>query len=447
MSTSPPTESVVAPDFICECEPSSRSACAGEHSGYHEGKLYCVLHLPQAKKSAFKNVFEKKLENKDFDFRGVWFPDELSLTKFRFTGPAYFNNAHFNAAVDFSDTNFSEVTHFWGTTFVAGVDFRGARFSEVHFRLAKFNETARFSDARFNGDAYFRFASFSKTADFRFARFKNVNFGGAQFYSSVHFTGCEFGAASFRFALFEDHVRFAGRQQSPVFTNASSLDLQFARIEKRDRLSFHTITLRPHWFINVDAREFEFVNVEWDWRSVNDEIKSRKTKRISSPYRMLAIACRNLGVNAEENHRYEEASKFRYMAMDARRLEHWRGLDFRSLSWWYWLASGYGERVLRALIVLIGIFIVSAALYTQVGFSRWEPRAASESDLATKRDEVGAPMPWSRALNYSGSVMTFQRPEPRPATPAAHTIVLLETILGPLQAALLALAIRRKFMR
>jgi uncharacterized protein (DUF433 family) len=42
--------------------------------------------------------------------------------------------------------------------------------------------------------------------------------------------------------------------------------------------------------------------------------------------------------------------------------------------------------------------------------------------------------------------MTFQKPEPRPATPAAQTVVLLETILGPVQAALLALAIRRKFM-
>jgi hypothetical protein len=48
---------------------------------------------------------------------------------------------------------------------------------------------------------------------------------------------------------------------------------------------------------------------------------------------------------------------------------------------------------------------------------------------------------------YSAAVMTFQRPDPRPATTAAHTVVLLQTILGPLQAALLALAIRRKFMR
>lgn len=43
--------------------------------------------------------------------------------------------------------------------------------------------------------------------------------------------------------------------------------------------------------------------------------------------------------------------------------------------------------------------------------------------------------------------MTLQKPEPRPETTEAQTLVALETVLGPLQAALLALAIRRKFTR
>lgn len=112
------------------------------------------------------------------------------------------------------------------------------------------------------------------------------------------------------------------------------------------------------------------------------------------------------------------------------------------------MASGYGERVAQAFLVLLGILLLSAVLYNHVGFARWEPRVASESDVfSAKRDEVGAPLTFGRALTYSAAVMTFQKPEPRPATAAAQTIVLLETILGPVQAALLALAIRRKFMR
>lgn len=248
--------------------------------------------------------------------------------------------------------------------------------------------------------------------------------------------------------MFGDHVLFAKGDRATVFSNTSSLDLQFARIEKPEHFSFHTLTARPSWFVNVDARNFEFINVDWIRRSIQDEIESLKSSGLSSPYRIFAIACRNLAVNAEEYHRYEEASGFRYMAMDARRLEHFRGFAVWRLSWWYWLASGYGERVLRAAVVLLGILLLSAVLYTQVGFARWEPRITSEPEAATaKRDETGAPLKLARVLTYSAAVMTFQRPEPRPATTTAQIIVLLETILGPVQAALLALAIRRKFMR
>ncbi len=105
------------------------------------------------------------------------------------------------------------------------------------------------------------------------------------------------------------------------------------------------------------------------------------------------------------------------------------------------------ERMLRALVVLLGILFLFALLYHQVGFVRWEPRLASEPDaVAAKRDKVGAPLECGRALAYSAGVMMLQKPEPRPATPAAQFFVILETILGPVQAALLALAIRRKFM-
>jgi hypothetical protein len=136
------------------------------------------------------------------------------------------------------------------------------------------------------------------------------------------------------------------------------------------------------------------------------------------------------------------------MALDAERLETWHGFDFRRLNWWYWVASGYGERPFQALLVLFGILLLFGLLYTQVGFARWEPRLASEADaMVAKKDEDGAPLKLSRALTYSAAVMTLQRPDPKPATTAAQTLVLFETILGPVQAALLALAIRRKFMR
>jgi hypothetical protein len=226
------------------------------------------------------------------------------------------------------------------------------------------------------------------------------------------------------------------------------LSLEHAWIKKPEHMSFHAISLKPSWFVRVDARRFEFIDVNWQLPWIEQEIEALRVRDNPYPHRTLSIAQRGLAVNAEENHRYEEASRFRYVAMDTMRLEAWLGLAPWKLSWWYWLASGYGERPFQALMVLVCILLLSGLLYTRVGFARWEPRMAAEADVATaKKDDVGAPLRFNRALTYSAGVMTLQKPEPRPATTAAQTVVLLETILGPVQAALLALAIRRKFMR
>jgi hypothetical protein len=133
------------------------------------------------------------------------------------------------------------------------------------------------------------------------------------------------------------------------------------------------------------------------------------------------------------------------MAMDARRLERWRGFAFWTLGWWYWLASGYGERVWRAFAVLIVIWLLSAVLYVSLGYPNGE--MWSKPEKPTAEEQYKETHKWSSAILYSAGVMTLQKPEPRPATNAAQGLVMLETILGPVQAALLALAIRRKFMR
>jgi hypothetical protein len=451
-------------DFVCDCEEWMRTACTGEpFYKEHEGKRYCVLHFPGKEKSSiFRTILQKKRDKPDFNFRGVWFPDDVTSSEFDlsagvdfrcaiFSADASFNSATFGAYADFRSAIFSADVSFRSATFSADVSFRSATFrahasfrsatfcANVCLSLATFNHAASFSSATFNADADFLSATFSAHAAFRSAVFRaDASFSSATFRAD----------ASFSSATFAGHVTFAGDKERLVFADTSSLDLQFARIEKPDHVSFQTLRLRPHWFVRVDPRKFQLTNVDWDRRSINEEIRSLDSRGVSSPHRLLAIACGHLAVNAEDDNRYEEASRFRYMAMDARRREKWRGFAFWSLSWWYWLASGYGERVFKAFLVLLSIWLLAGLLYTQVGFARLEPKMASETDVAVaRRDDVGAPLKFSRALTYSAGVITLQKPEPRPATTAAQTIVLFETILGPVQAALLALAIRRKFMR
>jgi hypothetical protein len=48
---------------------------------------------------------------------------------------------------------------------------------------------------------------------------------------------------------------------------------------------------------------------------------------------------------------------------------------------------------------------------------------------------------------YSLRTGTLQKPDPQPTTKFAKILVATESIVVPLQAALLALAIRRRFMR
>lgn len=475
MPTSPTTEAPAA--FVCDCDSAVRSACDGlPFYKKREGKRYCVLHYPGKDKSAaFDEALERKLEAADYDFKGVWFPDEVDFFQRTFAKPANFRLATFSARVNFDSAIFRASALFHSTEFGADANFdsvwfdEGAQFdaatfgAKANFDSSKFGAGAGFVSATFGAEASFDNTAFGARVSFASAAFgAGANFHYAEFHAEAFFYSVMFGArasfdratfrakADFSYATFKDYVMFAGTERVPAFSRESSLNLQFARSDRPDRVSFHTLGLRPHWFVNVDARKFEFINVGWGSGHIRTkrEIDDLEQGIVSSPHRLLSIACRNLAVNAEENHRYTEASRLRFMAMDARRLERWRGFAFWSLGWWYWLASGYGESIRRAFVVLAGVWLLAAALYTQVGFVRWEPRVSSEQEAwEAKRDEAGQPLRWQRALTYSLGVMTLQRPEPRPATDAAQAVVMLETILGPVQAALLALAIRRKFMR
>jgi uncharacterized protein YjbI with pentapeptide repeats len=468
MPASTTTEALADSPFVCECGEESRSACAGEpFYQSHEGKRYCVLHFPGREKSAsFNEALKRKLGIFNFNFRGVWFPDKLSFGHFHFVASmeADFTRATFAAEVDFSSTTFSHEADFRYAEFRDKVFFSFAKFNgEADFRDATFAAEVDFSNANFGSFAYFTRVRFGADVTFQATLFSTrVFFTNTIFCARANFTFTSFGErayfmkttikakAYFTYTSFESYVLFSGSEDQHEFCENTSLDFQFARIERPERISFHTLTLRPHWFVNIDTRKLDFTNINWVWRdiSIAREVERLKSKKISSPHRLLAVVYRHLAFNAEENHRYEEASRFRYMAMDARRLEKWRGFAPWLLSWWYWLASGYGERILRAFVVFVVLWLLCALLYTQVGFARWEPRRSNEREAATEqRDEVGEPLKLPRALTYSLGVMTLQKPEPRPATMAAQSFVILETILGPVQAALLALAIRRKFMR
>lgn len=565
---------------VYTCREGTNSPCCGRLL-YRDvkGNRYCVLHYPSAdKKQAFEAEIKKKLELKDFNFEGVWFPEcdwfrglDIGVpAKFRravFGGSVNFDETLFRNSADFNGAVFNERSSFARASFIGKVDFSEARFQkDAIFRNARFAEYSNFWRCTFSGRAEFDDtvfvqtasfwpAIFESTASFSKAKFVRGNFRASEFKAKAVFTWCVFdmaeftdtffgqevdffsarfmgeanfvsatfealaqfrfsefsgetlftsatfnGNTDFRHCVFKNIVGFSAEYGKGGFGRNATCDFRHTRFESPKRVSFHSMRLRPHWFINTDPREFQFIDVQWignlrrkfiaieigeirqreeqedkeaaQWRAkylkemeaygdqfTVDRLKKEEEELASARAdnadqqrsrfnRLLAITCRQLAGNAEENHRYEEASKFRYWAMDARRLDAWRGFTFWRLGWWYWLASGYGERVFRAFVVLLVVWLLFTVLYTQVGFAPRTPRYTGESEESvTRRAEVGEPLDWSHATTYSLGVITLQKPEPRPVTVWAQRLIIFETILGPLQAALLALAIRRKFMR
>ena len=439
MPDSPTSE--IDSDFVCDCHEWMRPVCAGERFyKEHKGTRYCVLHCPDKDKgAAFARAVEKKLLNQDFDFRGVWFPAESSFNSFEFTKAADFQFATFSAKASFDRAASPRQQIFatrplWVKRTFSKLTFKDMPISpeqsstEMLFLPMRTSAHGLFSITQPLDSSRISRPSYSKSAltscKLRFAQ------------KSIFTTLLSLATSSFQ----EERRRF-------FVTDVNRFSI--ARFERPDCVSFHTLELRPHWFANLDTRKLTFINVDWPSKrnSVALELIELQRIKVLSPYRLLAIIYAQLAVNAEDNQRYEEASNFRYLAMDVRRIQSFHGLAFWKLSWWYWVASGYGERVVRAFVVLVAILTLAAAIYMRVGFSQPELRGDETAGQTRKLANVDAPLKFGRALTYSAGVMTLQKPEPKPATTTAQAIVLLETILGPVQAALLALAIRRKFMR
>lgn len=473
METLPDVEKV-----WCAAGPTAHSACFGDVT-YQENESslkYCILHFPEMKSSwTFLQAIRQKLDAEDFNFYGVSFPipydhmfrerqfpktadfsycdfkTGVSFRKCTFEKGVKFTGATFHRSTDFTFSIFTEIAEFEKAVFEQDVDFSGADFEcEANFSEAIFEDVASFA-AGFSKDASFSNVHFHEMAEFTDAEFVGgADFVGATFHKEGDFSNVVFdGEVSFNLSEIRDSI-FFGRPDGgrEAFGDRSTLSLENARIDKPELFSFYCTRLKPGWFVNVDASKFNFTNVSWAEKGIKQNLSW-----YGPSHQLLAIAYRRLAINAEENHRYGEASEFRYLAMDVRRFERksripWRKFAIWELTWWYWLASGYGEKIGRALIGLVSLWALFGVLYCFVGFSRWSPEASSpEAATTIVRDSVGSPLSFGDGLMYSAQVMTLQKPKPEPASRTAKTLVLLETFSVPIQAALLALAIRRKFIR
>jgi uncharacterized protein YjbI with pentapeptide repeats len=491
-------------EFVCGVrETNSNYLSACKNLPEYQETSYCVLHFPGEEKEDFEQVKKDKLEREDYDFSGTVFPEGTSdfsrfvfdgnadFTGATFIGEAGFSGAQFSGEANFYDAQFSgertyfveaqfsgERTYFQGAHFSGkSTSFQGAQFSGewTIFRVAQFSgERTYFSEAQFSGErTSFEGAQFSgKSTSFEGAQFsgewtyfsearfsgERTSFVEAQFSgertsflraefsaAETSFLRAQFGSAetSFQEATFAKEVYFSGvtfsekvifwgTQGNPVFGPGAWAQFDRPRIEKPEQFTFNTVLLHPGWFINADVRKVDFTDVKWYGMpggpegKIEAEVKALAERGVESPYTLLSQACRRLSANAEENREYPLANEFYYWSMNALRKEGWRSLG--AIGTLYWALSGYGVRATRAFLVLVGICAAFAALYMVFG--------------PPKLEDLG------QALVYSLGAVARLNPEPRPTEPGVFQfLVIVEGLLGPLQIALLALAVRRKVMR
>ena len=420
--------------------------------------------------------FSSSVFKRDVHFKG---------TKFKEYG--YFNRVKFKRNVEFINAEFTLRATFYNTHFKDGADFEQAKFlSESSFASAVFFDTTHFIHTEFKLKAEFNEATFKKSVSFRDTTFfEKVEFEGTVFEDYCFFKSTVFHEALFCGSVFDEHsevtfenvvfvnLNFSNCKIKNIFTIEENKPIPFfdkrqiifrdSLIKNYELISFRTIKLKPSWFININSKEINFIDVDWNClnsltthRLVIKELN--QLNNISNSKQLFKIACRQLAENAENNNRFEEASKFRGMAFETERLERKKSI----FDWWgkqytcsevvpsfgdhlkliphdflhfaYRFTSLYGESSIRAFCVLTGIILVAAFLY-------WSP-LSQFPDKESFRN-----LGLLESIFYSLRVMVLQRPEPFPANTFGKAVLALESVIAPVQLALLALAIRRKFMR
>ena len=154
-----------------------------------------------------EELFKKKLENKDGDFRDTTFlfpvilsenfnfpmdfsnsifEEKVSLVNCSFLGEMRFDAAEFRNDVDFSLATFLDRSHFHATVFKEVVQLKRTHFAkivhfegtyfhgDVFFDRTFFGKEAMFTQARFLRDVYFHKTFFGKRADFSYASFADM---------------------------------------------------------------------------------------------------------------------------------------------------------------------------------------------------------------------------------------------------------------------------------
>lgn len=413
--------------------------------------------------------------------------ENIQFIETQFGKDVIFSGAQFTGKADFNETRVNDGNAYFDNVTFGGpfTKFRKAWFSgSVYFdKKTNFANYLSFNNTVFGSHAFFDDAAFRAGAfiDFRLAHFMNL----ARFIKCQIEDGaeCYFGEAVFEkpervyFAsIYNLQIRWFMNTDTREFTYE---DVKFPFFEEKDPMH-RELDNAQKLLEEIDRLDSEVNNIKRDVRD------------IPLPYKPLITVLRRMADNAETNGKYDYASIDRKMAFETEKLERaalrkkWSsdlGNTFRTEvacnplltglkrsfgelgksaksfpvgvpQFLYRSLSDYGESWWRALVMLFLIWLVFAVLYLSplTSFYRWDTKISDPDEYKkavneNKIDREGRELKPDEAFTYSFAVMALQKPEPKPLGVFTGSLVLIETVFAPLQLALLALALRRKFMR
>jgi uncharacterized protein YjbI with pentapeptide repeats len=451
---------------------------------------YCVFHAPKGEKGIsldeFNELVKERIRRTGKDetchLRGTVFEGDISFKEFGENAPLPaidFSKATFGGA-NFYEATFGGKAFFVAAAFGGCADFNQATFGgKAYFSRAKFDGAALFIKTRFDGEAFFYGARFDGEANF-----SDATFGGK----------ADFHDATFDGQTFFTEARFGGKADFHGATFARPAYFRNLVLDEKGGLRFEKTHLGNVSFLNTDMKRLDFVNCTWDRRFGRDILYDEMALRLGKDY-ISRPAPDTFGKVTEYFHdrlAYIASSFRRYKRDEAVMVERvYNGLkqkykaehnEPRVSDWhygekemqskkspWalfnpllglfnplgllnlYWLSSGYGERPFRAGVVLAGLIIAATLLLA--AFGGLQPFDPSKplyglAGIGGLGDVLSSWKTFSAAVLNTFQYVTFQKVTVfTPTTLAGGWIRSAAQVLVPLQAALLALAVRNRFRR
>ena len=183
----------------------------------------------------------------------------------------------------------------------------------------------------------------------------------------------------------------------------------------------------------IDGMQFE--NVKWPYRwgrhLLYDEIAMRRGKG-TSPYDRMRETYQILKEKYQRMGNHKAAGDFHYGEMEMKRREYGWPKRILCPEFIYWAFSGYGTGYIRAGAWLVVFAVAFTLLYLFTDPASFSPGYRGGLE----------------ALRLSLNTMTLQRPPTPPGFgEPGKWLMLVQSILGPIQLALFALALRMRLKR